>query len=212
VSALCPSGWTVLAGSEVFGVLVPSAGALPLQGREEEVMGLNRTGTGAAAKEESSRGGEFLTFLLAGGEYGLEILKVQEIIKMMDITPVPGTPECIKGVLNLRGKVIPIVDLRSKFGMPSIERTPETCIIVVQANRVQTGIVVDQVSEVQNIAGDEIEAAPTFGSSVRTDFILGIGKSEHRVQLLLDIDRVLADNDLSAVVSQVDDDTSAAAA
>ena len=139
-----------------------------------------------------SRGGKFLTFFLAGEEYGLEILKVQEIIGMMDITPVPRSPDYIRGVINLRGKVIPIVDLRLRFGMEQAERTSETCIIVVEANRVQTGIVVDQVSEVLNIASGEIEDTPAFGAEVQTDYILGIGKADGRVKLLLDIDRVLA--------------------
>ena len=139
-----------------------------------------------------SRGGKFLTFFLAGEEYGLEILKVQEIIGIMDITPVPRSPDYIRGVINLRGKVIPIVDLRLRFGMEQAERTSETCIIVVEANRVQTGIVVDQVSEVLNIASGEIEDTPAFGSEVQTDYILGIGKADGRVKLLLDIDRVLA--------------------
>jgi purine-binding chemotaxis protein CheW len=155
----------------------------------------------ARRKATQERGGKFLTFFLAGEEYGLEILKVQEIIGMMDITPVPRTPEHIRGVINLRGKVIPVVDLRLKFGMPGTERTAETCIIVVEANAVQTGIVVDQVSEVLDIEGEEIEDAPAFGSDVQTDFILGIGKSEGRVKLLLDIDRVLCEGALLAAIS-----------
>ena len=156
---------------------------------------------GTEGRETGQRGGKFLTFFLAGEEYGLEILKVQEIIGMMDITPVPRTPEHIRGVINLRGKVIPIVDLRLKFNMCAAERTAETCIIVVEANRMQTGIVVDQVSEVLNISSEEIEDAPAFGAEVQTDFILGIGKSEGRVKLLLDIDRVLADGMLSEVAN-----------
>jgi purine-binding chemotaxis protein CheW len=142
------------------------------------------------------RAGKFLTFFLAGEEYGLEILKVQEIIGMMDITPVPRTPEYIQGVINLRGKVIPIVDLRLKFSMNSAERTSQTCIIVVEANRIQTGIVVDQVSEVLDVKGEDIEDAPAFGADVRTDYILGIGKAEGHVKLLLDIDRVLSEGGL----------------
>jgi purine-binding chemotaxis protein CheW len=138
------------------------------------------------------RGGKFVTFFLAGEEYGLEILKVQEIIGMMDITPVPRAPEYLRGVINLRGKVIPVVDLRLRFGMTRAERTSETCIIVVEAHNVQTGIVVDQVSEVLSISEDNIEDTPAFDADVETDFILGIGKSEDRVKLLLDIDRVLS--------------------
>ena len=142
-------------------------------------------------------GGKFLTFFLRGEEYGLEILKVQEIIGMMSVTPVPRTPDFICGVINLRGKVIPIVDLRLKFGMEAVEHTEETCIIVVQAQGLQIGIVVDKVSEVLDIAADDIEDPPSFGTDVNTDYILGIGKSEGRVKLLLDIDRVLASEDLS---------------
>ncbi len=159
--------------------------------------GVRESATRKSKREE--RGGKFLTFFLAGEEYGLEILKVQEIIGMMDITPVPRTPEDIRGVINLRGKVIPIVDLRLKFSMESAERTSETCIIVVEANRLQTGIVVDQVSEVLDIMAEDVEDTPVFGSDVRTDYILGIGKSEGRVKLLLDIDRVLSDADIEQV-------------
>jgi purine-binding chemotaxis protein CheW len=158
-------------------------------------------GKGPGRQRGDSRGGKFLTFFLAGEEYGLEILRVQEIIGIMDITPVPRTPECIRGVINLRGKVIPIVDLRRKFGMDSAERTAETCVIVVEANRVQTGIVVDKVSEVLDIAGEDIEDTPSFGAEVRTDYILGIGKTQGRVRLLLDIDRVLDNSEFKALAS-----------
>ena len=153
---------------------------------------------GKKSSGRSDLGGKFLSFFLGDEEYGLEILTVQEIIGMMDITPVPQTPDYIQGVINLRGKVIPIVDLRTKFMMPGADRTSETCIIVVQANGIQTGIVVDKVSEVLDIPGNAIEDAPAFGSDVRTDYILGIGKSEDRVKLLLDIDRVLGDENLEA--------------
>jgi purine-binding chemotaxis protein CheW len=145
---------------------------------------------------ETCRAGKFLTFFLAAEEYGLEILKVQEIIGMMDITPVPRAPEHIRGVINLRGKVIPVVDLRLRFGMAGAERTAETCIIVVEANRIQTGIVVDQVSEVLDIPQENIEDAPAFGADVQTDYILGIGKAQGRVRLLLDIDKVLAGQEI----------------
>jgi len=137
-------------------------------------------------------GGKFLTFFLGSEEYGLEILKVHEIIGMMDITPVPRTPEFIRGVVNLRGKIIPVVDLRLKFGMDAVDHTDETCIIVVQANGVQMGIVVDRVSEVLDISAEEVEAVPSFGTEVDTAYILGIGKTGERVKLLLDIDKVLS--------------------
>lgn len=158
-----------------------------------------------SAASRDSLGGKYLTFILRGEEYGLEILKVQEIIGMMDITPVPRTPDFIRGVINLRGKVIPIIDLRLKFGMEAAAQTDQTCVIVVQAHGVQMGIVVDQVSEVLDIAAEDIEDAPSFGADVNSDYILGIGKSEGRVKLLLDIDRVLTTEDLDALNSGVMD-------
>jgi purine-binding chemotaxis protein CheW len=153
-----------------------------------ELTGKLRSGKGT--------GGKFLTFFLAGEEYGIEILKVHEIIGMMPITRVPRTPQFIRGVINLRGKVIPIVDLRLKFGMESVEQTAETCIIVVHVEGIEMGIVVDRVSEVLNIAGGEIEDAPSFGEDVNTDYILGIGKTQAKVKILLDIDRVLSTQDV----------------
>jgi len=141
------------------------------------------------------RAGKYLTFKLAEEEYGLEILKVREIIGLMDITAVPRTPGFIRGVINLRGKVIPVVDLRTKFGMETHQDTDETCIIVVDVasseNADMMGILVDTVSEVLDIAVNEIEDTPTFGASVDMDFILGIGKVNGQVKILLDIDKVL---------------------
>ena len=164
-------------------------------------MGLATFGSDASSARVSARGsasggGKFLSFFLGPEEYGLEILKVHEIIGMMAITPVPRTPEFVRGVINLRGKVIPTVDLRLKFEMPPVGQTDETCIIVVQANGVQVGIVVDRVSEVLDIKGEEVEPTPAFGTDVNTDYILGIGKSDGRVRLLLDIDKVLCGSDL----------------
>lgn len=143
--------------------------------------------------------GKYLTFALGPEEYGLEILKVREIIGYMEITAVPQTPHHVKGVINLRGQVIPVIDLRSKFGMETAEVTEQTCIIVVEISqgnqKYSTGIVVDRVQEVLDIAGDNIEEAPQFGSSVNTDFILGMGKIGESVKILLDIDKVLAGED-----------------
>ena len=145
--------------------------------------------------------GKYLTFALGPEEYGLEILKVREIIGYMEITAVPQTPSHVKGVINLRGQVIPVIDLRSKFGMETAEITEESCIIVVeisQGNRnFQTGIVVDHVQEVLDIKEEDIEDAPQFGGSVDTSFILGMGKIGDTVKILLDIDKVLAGEDLS---------------
>lgn len=145
--------------------------------------------------------GKYLTFALAQEEYGLEILKVREIIGYMDITAVPQTPRHVKGVINLRGQVIPVIDLRSKFGMETAEITEESCIIVVEISKVSssfsTGIVVDHVQEVLDIGGQDIEEAPQFGSSVNTNFILGMGKIGDSVKILLDIDKVLGDENLA---------------
>ncbi len=145
--------------------------------------------------------GKYLTFALEPEEYGLEILKVREIIGYMDITAVPQTPHHVKGVINLRGQVIPVIDLRAKFGMETAEITEQTCIIVVETlqggRKFSTGIVVDRVQEVLDIAGEDIEEAPQFGSSVNTDFILGMGKIGESVKILLDIDKVLSNDNLA---------------
>jgi purine-binding chemotaxis protein CheW len=149
------------------------------------------------------KGGKYLTFALNKEEFGLQILKVREIIGYMEITAVPQTPAYVKGVINLRGQVIPVIDLRAKFGMATAEVTEQTFIIVVEitqgSRKFDTGIVVDRVEEVLDIAGKEIEAAPQFGSSVNTDFILGMGKVGDSVKILLDIDKVLCAGELSRV-------------
>ncbi len=145
----------------------------------------------------SSAGGKYLTFALGNEGYGLEILMVREIIKYMDITHVPRTPDYVRGVINLRGQVISVVDLRSKFTMAKAEPTDETCIIVVECGgkngmpKVTTGVIVDRVSEVLSIADEQIEPAPPLGPNVRGDYILGMGKVGQHVKILLDIDRVL---------------------
>ena len=147
------------------------------------------------------KAGKYLTFTLGSEEYGLEILKVREIIGYMEITAVPQTPHYVKGVVNLRGQVIPVIDLRAKFGMETAEITEESCIIVVEVSqndrKFSTGVVVDKVQEVLDISSGDIEDAPQFGSSVNTDFILGMGKINDTVKMLLDIDKVLAGEDLS---------------
>jgi len=146
-------------------------------------------------------GGKFLTFSIAGKNYGVEILRVQEIIGMMDITPVPRTPKFVKGVINLRGKIIPIIDLRLKFGMEAAERTQETCIIVVDVGNIKMGTIVDKVSEVLNIAAENIEDTPSFGVNVDTKFILGMGKTNENVTILLNIREVLTQSDTIAVLA-----------
>jgi purine-binding chemotaxis protein CheW len=145
----------------------------------------------------TSLGGKYLTFFLSEEEYGIEILKVHEIIGQHPITRVPQTQKYIKGVINLRGKVIPIVNARLKFGMPAVEDTNETCIIVVSIHGTEVGIVVDRVSEVIDISNEDTEQAPSFGTGCNTDYILGIGKVQERVMILLNIDRVLLASELS---------------
>lgn len=151
--------------------------------------------TGNRNRAALEREGKYLTFALAQEEYGLEILKVREIIGYIDVTAVPQTPHYVKGVINLRGQVIPVIDLRARFGMETTSVTDRTCIIVVEitqsGRKFSTGIIVDHVQEVLDIAGSDIEEAPEFGASVNTGFILGMGKVGGSVKILLDIDRVL---------------------
>ena len=217
-----------------------------------------------AEKLKAERGGKYLTFTLAEEEYGVGILKIKEIIGMMSITSLPRTPRFVKGVINLRGQVIPVVDLRLRFGLVSTDYTERTCIIVVEAqtskaikcwiakecgkkeypayenrdhrcwmisgtfcrNEIQgsfhekieacrqcdfyhamqeqeavftIGIVVDSVSEVLNIKGEDIEDTPTFSAKLNTDYILGMAKMEGSVKILLDIDQVLSGEEVAAV-------------
>jgi purine-binding chemotaxis protein CheW len=153
-------------------------------------------------KTMEQREGKYLTFSMADEEYGIGILKIKEIIGMMPVTTVPRTPEFVKGVINLRGKVILVVDLRLRFGMESIDYTDRTCIIVVEiqgtAGTVQIGIVVDAVSEVLNVNSEDIEDTPTFGTKLDTDYILGMAKMEESVKILLDIDQVLGADEIFA--------------
>jgi purine-binding chemotaxis protein CheW len=166
----------------------PESGAEQMQSRIEAI---------------ADREGKYLTFTLAGEDYGISILKIKEIIGMMAITSVPQTPRFVKGVINLRGKVIPVVDLRLRFAMESIAYSLRTCIIVVEiggrGTDIVIGIVVDSVSEVLNIKGDDIEDTPTFGTALNTDYILGMAKIEGKVKILLDIDEVLGADDLEAL-------------
>ena len=156
-----------------------------------------------AVKAMADREGKYLTFTLAEEEYGIGILKIKEIIGMMPITSVPQTPEFVKGVINLRGKVIPVIDLRLRFGMEEIDYTERTCIIVVeiegQTGTILIGTVVDAVSEVLSIKGDEIEDTPTFGAKLNTEYILGMAKMEGGVKILLDINRVLSSEELASL-------------
>ena len=152
------------------------------------------------------RDGKYLTFSLSGEEYGISILKIKEIIGMMPITTVPQTPEFVKGVINLRGKVIPVIDLRLRFMMEGIDYTERTCIIVVEiegaSGTVMIGIVVDSVSEVLNIKSEDIEDTPAFGTRLNTEYILGMAKMEGSVKILLDINSVLSSGEIN-ILEQV---------
>ncbi len=148
--------------------------------------------------------GKYMTFKLAEEEYGLEILKVRDVIGLMEITKVPRTEDYIRGVINLRGKVIAVVDLRLKFGMAPTELSDQTVIIVVQLVRdgkeFTMGILVDEVLEVLDIGADQIEPPPDFGNQgMETDFILGVGKAENRVIILLDIGKALSPGNAETV-------------
>jgi purine-binding chemotaxis protein CheW len=150
--------------------------------------------------------GKYLTFALGREEYGLPVLKVREIVKLMDITVVPQLPPHVKGIINLRGKVIPVIEVRRKFGLEDKERTDQTCIIVVQvavgAERLCVGMIVDSVSEVLNVTADELDGMPTFGDDVRTDFVSGVAKVKGTVKMLLDLERVLGSTgEIASVVA-----------
>lgn len=152
---------------------------------------------------EETRAGKYLTFKLADEDYGISLLKVREIIGMMPITGVPRTPEFVKGVINLRGKVIPVSDLRLRFGMPEYEYDDRTCIIVVEVegkeSTVQMGVVVDAVTEVLPVQDQEVVPAPEFGASVDTRYIRGMANMDGGVKILLDIDRVLTAEEITAL-------------
>lgn len=140
--------------------------------------------------------GKHLTFVLGREHYGVPVLKVREIIRLCDITPVPQMPPYIKGVLNLRGKIIPVADLRLKFELAKVENTDLTCIVVVAVNlpdktSALMGLIVDAVEEVVNLAAADIEPTPDFGPALEADYILGMAKVKNCVKTLLDIDRVV---------------------
>lgn len=151
-----------------------------------------------------ARPGKYLTFVLGEEQYGLDILKVQEIIGLMAITRVPKTPDYIRGVINLRGKVNPIIDLRLKFSMDSMEDTRKTCIVVLQLTGEEgtvmpLGIVVDEVAEVVDITAEHLQPPPSFGASVGNDVILGIGRFNERVILLLDVEKMFSEEEIAVV-------------
>jgi purine-binding chemotaxis protein CheW len=157
-------------------------------------------GLGSPAAE---RAGKYLVFGLGREEFGIRVLNVREIMGIQDVTAVPHTPPYLKGVINLRGKVIPVVDLRLKFGLPAVEHTQRTCIIVVQVGKeegaIRMGIIVDGVAEVLNLSEGDIEDTPDFGQGVVTSYLLGMAKVKDKVKILLDIDEVMATQELQAL-------------
>jgi purine-binding chemotaxis protein CheW len=159
--------------------------------------------------------GKYLTFRLGREEYGIEILKVREIVAMMDITPVPLTALYIRGVVNLRGKIIPVVDMRKKFGLPEVEASRETCIITVMVEgkegNVLTGLFVDGVSEVTQVSESEVEPVPALGDDMKLDFVTGLSKTKGRVVVLLDMDKVMQVQELKEIekIGQFNKDASA---
>ncbi len=161
-------------------------------------MGTTETSAGKESVNQvgAKLAGKYLTFKLGEEDYGLEILKVQEIIQMQAVTKVPRTPGYVRGVINLRGKVIPVIELRQKFNMESRKDTDKTCIIVVQIvhrdMKIVMGTLIDEVKEVLDIKAENIEETPSFGASINTEFILGMGKIGQSLKILLDIDKVLS--------------------
>jgi purine-binding chemotaxis protein CheW len=149
---------------------------------------------------KDDRVGKYLAFHLGQEEFAIRVLKVREIMGVLEITAVPQMPDYVKGVINLRGKVIPVVDLRRKFGLPSVDYDQKTCIIVVQTRGengpMMMGIVVDGVSEVVNLGAGDIEDTPDFGGGGKVPYLLGMAKSKGKVRILLDIDQVLCAGEL----------------
>lgn len=156
-----------------------------------------------APAQVEQRAGKYLVFHLGREDFGIRVVQVREIMGVQEITAVPQTPAHVKGVINLRGKVTPVVDLRLKFGLPAIEYTQRTCIIVVQvqgkAGPMLMGIVVDGVAEVLNLTAADIEDTPDFGDGTATAYLLGVAKVKGKVKILLEIDYALASADLAGL-------------
>jgi purine-binding chemotaxis protein CheW len=155
------------------------------------------------ATRRQSRTGKYLVFQLANEEFGVHVMKVREIMGLQDITAVPQTPAYVKGVINLRGKVVPVIDLRAKFCLPEAEYTQRTCVVVLQvatgAANLFMGVIVDGVSEVLNLQESEVEDTPEFGGGATVPYILGMAKVRGKVKILLDIDQVLNMHELAGL-------------
>lgn len=148
---------------------------------------------------EIAKLGQYLTFHLKSEQYGLAIETVREINRVGEITPVPKTPTFMKGVMNLRGKIIPVVDLRVKFGMESQDYTRDTCIIVVDSEIGQVGMIVDAVKEVADLTKEQIEPPPVLGNEAQLSFVRGMGKLENRVIILVDVVAALSHENLMEI-------------
>jgi len=159
--------------------------------------------------ELESDGNQFLTFILAGEEYGVDILRVQEIKGWDTVTPIPNTPEYIRGVINLRGTIVPIIDLRRRFRLETVEYGPMTVVIVLRVEDPESGdsrvmgLVVDAVSDVYNVPEDAIKPAPDFGSVVDVDFVKGLAALEETMVIMLDIDRLLHADEMAVAQQAV---------
>lgn len=165
--------------------------------------------TATNTKEATASGklvGKYLTFTVQQESFGIDVLKVREIIRHIAITAVPQMPEFIRGVINLRGKIIPVMDLRLRFGFPNVTNTEHTCIVVVQVKSSEgrlssMGLIVDGVEEVINLSANEIEETPEFGGQIQTEYILGMAKIKGAVKALLDIDKVIGSDSASINVA-----------
>ena len=164
-----------------------------IQGLEMDGIVLNRDGN------------QYLSFILAGEEYGIDILRVQEIKGWNSVTPIPNTPKYIKGVINLRGTIVPIIDLRERFNLETIPYGATTVVIVLRVESEKgsriMGIVVDAVSEVYNIAANDLKAAPDFGQAISTDFVKGLATVDEKMVIVLDIDHLLNSSVLESIKS-----------
>lgn len=141
----------------------------------------------------------FLTFFIDKEQYGLDISRIKEIIALMNITDIPKTPDFVKGVINLRGSIIPVIDIRLKFGMQEKDETVETAIVIYEIDNISIGFIVDRVDDVFSIDTDSISAAPDFGTSIDTTFISGIAEIENGIIMLLDLKNIFEDNELTLV-------------
>lgn len=155
---------------------------------------------------EDTQKDKYLTFHLAGEDYGIEICYVIEIIGIQSITNVPDMPAFIRGVINLRGKVIPVMDVRARFGLPARDYDDRTCIIVINVDTTEVGLVVDEVSEVADIPESQVEPAPRTSKNTESSYIQGMGKMNNRVKILLDVHKLLFSGEMQNMIAQTEED------